>query len=305
MLLFWDPASDSNRQIKLENEIWLTSTLVEYGLAVQIISLLIFVLAADHFSYSITGAMCATGSLLANNFGIPTLLVKIGGVFLYGFWIVLHQLDIQSEQYPLVRMKYYSLLLLLPLLGIDIGLVIAYLGGLDPDIITSCCGVVFDEPTGARTNLLTGFSHEISLGLFYGTTLVLFLAGIFLAVRWRPWITLFFSICWLCYFLIALLVVTTEFTPYIYAMPFHKCPFCVLKPEYHYIGLFIYTALFTGTFFGMNVFAVYPLQHMAGLGEVVPRFQKAAVRVSLILLFVFAALVSFYYLRYIIIGGEG
>ena len=105
VLLFWDPESDSNRQIRLENEIWLTSTLVEYALGVQVVSLIVFVLAADYFSQSIVGAMCATGSLLANDFGVPALIVKIGGVFFYGFWIVLHQLDIRSEKYPLVRLE--------------------------------------------------------------------------------------------------------------------------------------------------------------------------------------------------------
>ena len=35
VLIYWDPKSDSNRQIRLENEIWLTSTLIEYALAVH------------------------------------------------------------------------------------------------------------------------------------------------------------------------------------------------------------------------------------------------------------------------------
>jgi len=305
VLFYWDPASDSNRQIKLENEIWLTSTLVEYALAVQILSLVIFVLAADHFSNSITGAMCATGSFLANSFGVPALLVKIGGVFFYGFWIVLHQLDIRSEQYPLVRVKYICLLFLLPLLIIDIALVLTYIGGLQPDIITSCCGVVFGDSTGGRTNLLSGFSHNVSISLFYGTTLVLIIVGISLVVRWRPWLVFFFSGCWFWYFLLALMVVTTEFTPYMYAMPFHKCPFCILKPEYYYIGFFIYSSLFVGTFFGMNALIVYPLRNMNGLNEVVLRFQKSAVIVSLVMVSVFTALASYHYLKYLIIGGEG
>ncbi|MDH3329223.1 MAG: hypothetical protein OEM01_08325 [Desulfobulbaceae bacterium] len=304
-MFYWDPASDSNRQIKLENEIWLTSTLVEYALAVQILSLVIFVLAADHFSNSITGAMCATGSFLANSFGVPALLVKIGGVFFYGFWIVLHQLDIRSEQYPLVRVKYICLLFLLPLLIIDIALVLTYIGGLQPDIITSCCGVVFGDSTGGRTNLLSGFSHNVSISLFYGTTLVLIIVGISLVVRWRPWLVFFFSGCWFWYFLLALMVVTTEFTPYMYAMPFHKCPFCILKPEYYYIGFFIYSSLFVGTFFGMNALIVYPLRNMNGLNEVVLRFQKSAVIVSLVMVSVFTALASYHYLKYLIIGGEG
>ena len=304
VLLYWDPESDSNRQIKLENEICLTSTLVEYGLAVQIISLLVFVLAADQFSHSITGAMCATGSLLANNFGIPALVVKIGAVFLYGFWIVLHRLDIRSEDYPLVRLKYYFLLALLPLLIIDLGLVVLYIARLRPDIITSCCGVVFGEPVGGGSNLMYGFSHRISIILFYGTTLLLVLAGLFLIHKWKAWIGLLFSGGWLLYFLFALMAVTTIFSPYIYAMPYHKCPFCILKHEYKYVGFFIYTFLFTAAFFGMNAVMVNPLRNLAGLSEIVPRYQKSAVILSVVMLTLFTTIVSYHYLRYMIFGGE-
>ena len=133
VLRYWNPASDSNLQIRLENEIWLASTLVEYGLGFQIFTLILFVLAADHFCKVIVGAMCATGALLANSFGMPALFVKIAGVFLYGFWIVLHKLDISVETYPLVKLKYIFLLLILPVLFADFilqTLYIAYLSAL-------------------------------------------------------------------------------------------------------------------------------------------------------------------------------
>ena len=172
VLWHWDPASDSNRQIRLENETWLASTLVEYGLGFQIITLVLFVLAADYFCHVIVGAMCATGALLANSWGMPTLLVKIAGVFLYGFWIVMHQLDISSENYPLVRAKFRYLLILAPLLVTDNLLQFFYIANLRPDIITSCCAVVFG--TGSEPqNLLAGFNRSAQLTLFYGSVLYL------------------------------------------------------------------------------------------------------------------------------------
>ncbi len=305
VLLYWDPASDSNRQIRLENEIWLTSTLVQYALAVQVISLVVFVLAADHYSQSIVGAMCATGSLLANDFGIPALIVKIGGVFFYGFWIVLHKLDISSEKYPLVRIKYVYLLLLLPLLLMDLALEVLYIARLEPDIITSCCAVVFGETTGGGTNLLAGISHEAGLVLFYATALLLIVFGLSAALRWRSLGSLVFSVTWLWFFLLALMVVTTEFSSYIYAMPFHKCPFCILKPEYHYIGFIIYLALFAGAFLGMSVVVVEPLRLLKGMEVEVSGFQQKALYLSLILLVIFIALSSYHYFRYIFLGGEG
>lgn len=305
VLLYWNPDSDASRQIRLENEIWLTSTLVEYALAVQTISLIVFVLAADYYSQSIVGAMCATGSLLANDFGVPALIVKIGGVFFYGFWIVLHQLDIRSERYPLVRMKYVYLLLLLPLLLLDLVLGFFYIAGLHPDIITSCCAVVFGESAGGGPNLLVGITPEISLVLFYGSLLVLLSVGVVLLRRWRIWISLLFSSAWLFFFLLALMVVTTVFSSYIYAMPFHKCPFCILKPQYHYIGFLLYVPLFVGAFLGMSVVIVEPLRTLEGLETVVPFFQKRAVVLSLVLLLLFSVAASYPYLRYILLGGEG
>lgn len=305
VLLFWDPESDSNRQIRLENEIWLTSTLVEYGLGVQILSLAVFVLAADYFSQSIVGAMCATGSLLANDFGIPALMVKIGGVFLYGYWIVLHQLDIRSPKYPLVRLKYVYLLLLLPLVVLDLALETVYIAGLTPEIITSCCAVVFGDAAGGGTNLLSGLTHGMSLVLFYGSVLLLLAAGAVLLAAPRPWLSLFFGGLWLGFFILALMTVTTVFSSYIYAMPYHKCPFCLLKPEYQYIGFAIYAALFGGAFMGTSVVVAEPLRRPEEMGAAVSGYRKKAVGVSLLLLILFTILSSYHYVRYLIVGGEG
>jgi len=305
VLLYWDPASDSNRQIRLENEIWLTSTLVEYALAIQIVSLILFVLAADFYSHSITGAMCATGSFLADRYGIPALIIKIGGVFFYGFWIVLHRLDIRSEKYPLVRVKYFYLLLLFPLLLLDLTLESLFVYGLKPDIITSCCAVVFDDASGGGTNLLSGFGHTVNMVSFYGTLGVIVMAGFLLLRHWRRFLALLFGCFCLGFFFLALTVITAEFSSYIYAMPFHKCPFCILKPEYHYIGFVIYATLFIGTFFGMTVAWLESIRTGRGLDERVSLFQRFSLQMSLVFLMLFTLVSSYHYWRYLLVGGEG
>jgi len=123
-LRYWDSDADTARQIELENETWLSALLMQYGMVLQILALLLLVLAADNYSEILIGAMCATGAFLANEYGIPLLLVKIFGIFFYGFWIVLHRLDISSEHLPLTRIKYGYVLLLVPLLLADIFLLI-------------------------------------------------------------------------------------------------------------------------------------------------------------------------------------
>ena len=314
VLRFWDPASDSNLQIRLENETWLASTLVEYALAIQALSLLIFILAADSYSQVIAGAMCATGSLLANDFGMPALYVKLAGFFLYGFWILIHQMDICSESYPLVRINYGYLLLLAPVVIVDIFLQTMYIAELDPDIITSCCAVVFSESTGENANLLGSLSQPVMLGLYYGTMVLLI--GMGLARNDRlPLVSLpdgkvktalsfGYATFWLWFFGLALVVITTTISSYIYAMPFHRCPFCIIKPEYHYIGVFIYFTLIIGVFFGISVALAELIGRRPDLAGTAGRYRKSAIDLSIILLLILAVLSSYHYLIYIFLGGE-
>ena len=304
VLRHWNPASDSNLQIKLENEIWLASTLVEYGLAFQILTLILFVLAADTFCQVIVGAMCATGALLANNFGMPALLVKIAGVFLYGFWIVLHKLDIRSETYPLVKIKYIYLLLILPLLFADITLQTLYIAYLSPDIITSCCAVVFGSSTETGRNLLEGFSQSTLLFLYYGSILVLAGMGGILLKRWFLPLAVVFSAGWIWFLGLATIAIITVFSSYIYAMPYHHCPFCILKPEYHYIGFALYFTLIPASFFGLSAVLVEPFKSKNDLAGPVRKYQQGAITIALLLLLLLAATSSYHYLLYKISGGE-
>ncbi|MEW6499998.1 MAG: hypothetical protein ACOY8P_06370 [Thermodesulfobacteriota bacterium] len=305
VLRHWNPASDSERQIRLEGEIWLSSTLVAYGLGFQIVSLVLFVLAADEFCKVIVGAMCATGALLANGFGLPALLVKMAGVFLYGFWLVLHQLDIRSESYPLVRLKYLYLLTLYPLMATDFALQTLYIAGLKPDIITSCCAVVFGAATADGANLLNIASAEFLLPLHYLTMALLAGVGGVLLRRRQRWLQALYAAGWAWFFGLALVAITMAISSYIYAMPYHHCPFCILKPEYHSIGFAIYGALIVGAFLGISAALVEPCRRRVGLEGVVAIYQRRAVQLSLGLLFLFALLTSYHYLRYMLLGGEG
>jgi len=304
ILRHWNPSSDSNLQIKLENEIWLASTLVEYGLGFQILTMVLFVLAADSFCQVIVGAMCATGALLANSFGMPALLVKIAGVFLYGFWIVLHKLDISSETYPLVKIKYIYLLLILPLLVADITLQTLYIAHLSPDIITSCCAVVFGASSETGRNLLEGFSQALMLFLYYGSIIVLLGVGSVLLKRWLLPLAALFSAVWLWFLGLATVAIITIFSSYIYAMPYHHCPFCILKPEYHYIGFALYFTLIPASFFGLSTVLVEPFKRKNNLAVPVLKYQRKAITISLLLLLLLTLISSYHFLLYKIGGGE-
>lgn len=305
VLRHWNPASDDNLQIRLESETWLASTLVQYGLGLQILTLLLLVLAADQFSQVIAGAMCATGSLLADPFGMPALYLKLTGVFLYGFWLLLHQLDIRVETYPLVRLKFIYLLFLLPFLLADFTLQTLYIAGIEPDIITSCCSVVFAEAGPDSGNLIGIVPQGMMLAAYYGGILGLALIGARLVKGGRhPFLTGLYSLGWAAFLFLALLAITAVISCYIYALPNHRCPFCIIKPEYYYIGLAIYTTLIGGAFFGLSTGVAALLGRNPELAGPAGRYRRAAVKISLAFLALFALLTSYHYLLYMITGGE-
>lgn len=304
VLRYWEPESDDNRQIRLENEIWLTSTLLQYTLFFQIFSLVLFVLAADNFSKVIVGAMCATGSLLANPYGIPALLVKIVAVFFYGMWIILHKVDIRSPDYPLVRVKYWYFIALLPLIFLDITLQTLYLANLSPDIITSCCGVVFDTSAGQGRSLLPAFKQSSVLLTFYGTALLLLALGCLARAKKQFLAYLSLAGAATFFLFVAIVAITNVFSSYIYAMPYHHCPFCILKSEYYGIGYFMYATLFLGGFFLVVPAVVNRFKRREDLHTYVETMQAKAIKWGLVLLGIFVALSSYHLIVYRLFGGE-
>ncbi|MBU1568375.1 MAG: hypothetical protein KJ630_22460 [Proteobacteria bacterium] len=312
VLFSWAPEQDTAVQIALENETWLAALLVRYGMVLQLASLLLLVLAADSFSHILIGAMCATGAFVANDYGMPALIFKLFGVFFYGFWLVLHRLDIRSEFLPLTRIKFAYLLLLGPLLCADITLLVLYLINLKPDIITSCCGVVFAAGGAEDGNLLGPLPTPFVMLLFYSTAAALVLLALFLQRSNRtadpmggmPVANFFFGTICLFFFILSLVVITVVISPYIYALPSHRCPFDFLRVEYYCVGYPIYLTLMLATFAGISCAATSFLQKLPGLAIPVCRFRQNCLRVFLLLLPVFLALVSWFPINYVVKGGE-
>lgn len=303
VLRYWSPESDDNRQIQLENEIWLTSTLLQYTLFFQIFSLILFVLAADNFSKVLPGAMCATGSLLDNSYGMPALLVKLVAVFFYGMWIVLHKVDIHSPDYPLVRIKYWYFILLVPLIFADIVLQTLYLAKLSPNIITSCCSVVFDMSAGHK-GLLPSFGRSTVLLVFYGTALLLLVLGLLARSRKRLLQYLPLAGGAIFFVIASLVAIINVFSSYIYSMPYHHCPFCILKKEYYGIGYYMYFALFLGSFLLVVPAVVDRFKRKEDLHEYVVTMQGKVIKWGLVLLGIFVALSSYHLIVYRFFGGE-
>lgn len=251
----WDYNSTEEKQFQLEKKTYLVSTAMGFALFAQILLLFLFEIAADELADVLPGAMCAVGTLSSNSYGFPLLHFKIFSFFVYFIWLVFNRLDNQIETYPLVRKKYLGLMLIYPLVIIETLLLFLFASNLDPSVITSCCGSVFNDGSEGLGGTVVSASPGFTLPLFFGIILLLLLNR-FVFKRWsvvqkKLGNMLEFPL-WLSFFISAISVIISFISVYVYEMLSHKCPFCFMGAEYNYYGVVLYFCLFAATATGMT-----------------------------------------------------
>lgn len=275
VLAAWDFDSHSQKQLDLERRTYLVSTILNYALGFQILSSLLFIYTLDDIHRLFLGAMCATGALNANPIGWWALAANLVALFAAAFWIALNQLDQRAEDYPVTRLKFALLVFVVPLVGIALGLQVAYFLGLRPEIITSCCGSLFTAGGTGLASSLAALPIRPMMWLFYGHA-ALFLA---LAVRARrrrraQWSRVALSVVSAGFLIVSLAAIVSFLSLYIYRLPTHRCPFDVFQPEYGFVGYPIYGSLLLGVFFGALPGAFEPLRRHPSLASEVGRLER-------------------------------
>ncbi len=264
----WDIASGSEFQLRLERRTYLISTLLGLALAAELLSLFLLVYTAEQLSSQFVGAMCATGVLNVNAFGFPTLLLKIVIFFLAMVWLVLNHVDNRGYDYPLIRIKYSLVLIIAPLATAEAVLQWRYFLGLNPAIITSCCGALFSSGAQNLAAELSSIRPLPALLLFHTIALATLLSGGWFLYD-RRWGALFAGLSALT-FATAIVAIISFLSLYIYENPNHHCPFCILKQGYAYVGYWLYIPLFAATACGLGAGVAAPLARFASLQEVAP-----------------------------------
>lgn len=268
ILRHWNIASGSELQIRLERRTYLISTLLGFAMGAELLSLLLFVHTAESLSSQFVGAMCATGVLNVNAFGFPTLLLKIIVFFLATLWLTLDRVDNRGYDYPLVRVKYGLLLAIAPLTIVESVLQTRYFLGLEPEVITSCCGSLFSADSQSVAAELAGWPARPALAIFYA------MAGLWLAtgLAFRRWLWLgpLFTLGSILGFGVAIAAIIAFFSLYVYESPNHHCPFCLLKAGYDYVGYALYLPLFVATAAGISAGVIAPFRQIASLRETIP-----------------------------------
>ncbi len=238
----WNFNSFSQKQIKLENQSYLLSVQAVFLFLFKLILLIYFVYMIDSLSVIVPGAMCAAGVISANSYGMVLLFVKLITIFLLLFFTILNKLDIEAKYYPYMKLKTYILIFAALLVFLESYLDAAYIFNIDISRPVSCCSALFGNLEGANP-LPFNLNIKNLLILFY-TLFIAYILSLLLENKTAAFIVLTFFAA------IAYYAVVYFFGTYVYELPTHKCPFCMMQKEYFYTGYLIWGLLIFGAYFG-------------------------------------------------------
>lgn len=232
------------KQYKLSKTAYLVASLIVFILVLKLLLFLFFIFILDSFSHKIPGVMCAVGVIDATNFGIFLLMLKILNLFLLSGWLFVNFLDSKSKTAELTKLKFRAFCVLFWFLLAEFVLLILHFNGIDTTQIAICCTEIF------KTNELGALpfyqKNSVILLSFYFTFFFMIIASYLRFYR-------VFAVLNFAFFSVCIHAIIRYFSPYIYELPLHKCPFCFLQSEYYFVGYLIYTLLYFGTLGGVFV----------------------------------------------------
>ncbi|MBU0909087.1 MAG: hypothetical protein KJ717_05925, partial [Proteobacteria bacterium] len=208
-------------------------------------------------------------------------------------WVIVNHYDLQVEDSPLVRPKYAALFALLPLVVLDGWWQFRYFTGLDPQIITSCCGSLFSQSGEGIASSLAALPVVPMVWVFY-LWLLLLLIFVLLALKFNSSaLRYLLALAALLLLPVGLASVISFISIYIYEMPTHHCPFDLLQGGYHFIGYPLYLALFGAILCGLVPGLMRLLQIFApGLGQIFVGRERFWLAGTLLFLLLLLGLVS-------------
>jgi hypothetical protein len=291
ILRYWDIKSGSETQLRLERKTYLISTIIGYALVFQLLSFFLFIYTADSLAPFFTGAMCAVGSLNVNPWGFPTVILKVVTFLLAGLWLIINFADNQGYDYPLIKVKYFLLLAIAPLILTETIIQAKYFLGLNPEVITSCCGSLFTaDSRGVASEIISFPRAAMEIAFYAAMTGALALGVVFYRTGKMGY---GFSTVALSVLLISIAAFISFISVYFYELPTHHCPFCILQKEYDYIGYLLYLLLLVGGLAGIGVGFLMPFRQTPSLKETLPIIQKHLALTSVIFYLLFTIIVTY------------
>ncbi len=274
----WDLASGSEEQLRLERQTYLVAAIMRLVMGFQIVFLFLFLQTVDGLAPMFIGAMCAAGSLKVNGFGYPALVAKI--LTCLGWPGVA---DPRRHRQPGQRLPAHPHEIPAPALHPGAARprrrcrpCPARPG--EPNIITSCCAIVFSAGSGGTVVATVWTCRSASQAAFaLSATLTrppagpcTGMAGARSCSPWpRP------ALFAVDHALIAFISL------YVYELPTHHCPFCLLHREYGGIGYPLYLLLLTLAVTGLGTGLLHRYRAVPSLRTVIPAMQRRLALIAL------------------------
>ncbi len=249
ILRYWDFNATTALQYTLEKKNYLINTILYFAVVCKVILFIFFVQSLNALSGIVPGAMCSAGVVGSNQYGNRLLLLKILIIFGFGIWLIINKLDLKSITFPYLKYKYYLFTLLFASVLLEGVIEVLYFSNIPLTVPVFCCSTVFQAPS-----LPFGYTQTMLLVLFYA------LFGVILILNYLKHASISFT-CNVLFLFVAYYAITYFFGTYIYELPNHKCPYCMLQREYFYIGYIIWGSLFLGIFFGISPFLIEIITH--------------------------------------------
>ena len=239
----WNFNSTTSSQYKLEKQSYLVTVIIYFTLIVKLFLVPYFAYTVDILSAIVPGAMCGAGVISSNDYGESLLILKIIMLFLVSSWLIINKLDIQKKNFPYLKKKFLYFILIFTFIILEFILDILYFTDISTLSIATCCSAIYSSD-GSINPLPLGLNLDSLLISFYLLYILTFISNI----KQNRYLSGILNISFLY---IAYYAILYFFGTYVYELPTHHCPFCMLQKDYYYIGYFIFISLFLGVFFGM------------------------------------------------------
>ena len=270
----WNQNSSHNQQYRLEKKSYLVLSVISLTLIIKVTLLPFFIYTLNELSAIIPGAMCGAGVIQVNKYGELTLVLKSVIIILILLWISLNKEDQIAKNYPYFKKKMWFFIAIFILISIEFVLELLYFTNISTLEPVLCCSTIYKNESGI--NLIPFSISMLQLPLLFYTLSISTLISLYLKKSY-----LIFPLS-ILYAYVSYYAIVYFFSPYIYQLPTHKCPFCMFQGEYNYIGYFIFISLFMGSFHAINS-AVFD-------------FAKQSFKKAIIFYIIFNLFISIYFL---------
>ena len=282
----WDFNKTTTKQYKLEKTSYLVILIITFTLIVKIILFPYFAYSLDNLSNIVPGAMCAAGIVGANEFGQINLALKILILFFIGIWLIINSLDLRAKTYPYTKKKYLLYIFIFSLTILELILDFNFLNNISTKEPVMCCSVIFGV-----NNIGSKIPFDLTIPMLLVLFYLLYFLTLFLSIQKSSILNLVTNFLFLY---IGYYAVTYFFSTYIYQLPTHQCPFCMLQKEYYFIGYIIWGTLFLGTFFGISSYVLKVFTN---------KELNFTYKYSLLFNTVFVSICTYYVVKYYLVNG--